>query len=169
MSLSSGSVHESYPRAEDSYVLGLCTGSLAEAAVSASGSLSELLPLAVQAVLISLRLGLCTVAMRDRIETSNEHRSSSRSASVVGMDSAPANAAIEEFCKTKMLPLRGKPWVASLSARSVTVSAPPLVLNELFWAQFRPPEATTNRRQRNRPQLGYFHAARSHSDSRDHQ
>ncbi|KAK0841358.1 hypothetical protein LTS02_016871 [Friedmanniomyces endolithicus] len=100
MSLSSGSVHESYPRAEDSYVLGLCTGSLAEAAVSASGSLSELLPLAVQAVLISLRLGLCTVAMRDRIETSNEHRSGSRSASVVGMDSAPANAAIEEFCKT---------------------------------------------------------------------
>ncbi len=112
--------------------MGLCTGSVAAAAVSASSSLSELLPLAVQAVLISLRLGFCTVAMRDRIETSNSTRSGSWSATVAGMDALAAHAAIETFCKANVLPESRRPWVASASSQSVTLSAPPLVLEELL-------------------------------------
>ncbi|CAK4034454.1 polyketide synthase [Lecanosticta acicola] len=125
---------KSYPNGDDSYMLGLCTGSIAAAAVSASSSLSELLPLAVQAVLISLRTGLCALAMRDRIETSAAGRSGSWSAAVKGLDAAAADAAIEEFCKTNLLPLSRKPWVASSSAQSVTVSGPPQVLDQLLAA-----------------------------------
>jgi noranthrone synthase len=123
---------KAFPRGEDSFVLGLCTGSLAAAAVSSSSSLSELLPLAVQTVLISLRLGLRTVTMRDRIETSSQHRSGSWSAAVVGMDSVTANAVIEKFFNRSKLPASRRPWIASLSAKAVTVSAPPLVLDELL-------------------------------------
>lgn len=60
-----------YPRFNDSYVLGVCTGSLAAAAISCSTSLSELLPIAVQTVLVSFRLGLCAQEVRDRLEISD--------------------------------------------------------------------------------------------------
>jgi noranthrone synthase len=121
-----------YPRADDSYILGLCTGSIAAAAISASSSLSELLPLAVQAVLISARTGLCAAAMRDRIETSASARAGSWSAAIGGMDAATATTAIEEFCKTHVLAQSRKPWLASISTQSVTIAGPPLVLDQLL-------------------------------------
>lgn len=63
-----------YPRFNDSYVLGVCTGSLAASAISCSTSLSELLPVAVQTVLVSFRLGLCAEEVRDRVEISDANR-----------------------------------------------------------------------------------------------
>nr|AAS89278.1 truncated polyketide synthase [Aspergillus flavus]AAS89279.1 truncated polyketide synthase [Aspergillus flavus]AAS89286.1 truncated polyketide synthase [Aspergillus flavus]AAS89293.1 truncated polyketide synthase [Aspergillus flavus] len=63
-----------YPQPSDSYVLGFCMGSLAAVAVSCSRSLSELLPIAVQTVLIAFRLGLCALEMRDRVDGCSDDR-----------------------------------------------------------------------------------------------
>lgn len=96
----------------------------------------------MQTVLISFRLGQTTVTMRNKIESSSDHRSGSWAASVVGMDSATATSAIEEFCRIKKLSVSRKPWFASLGERSVTVAAPPLVLEDLLaepaFAQLKP-------------------------------
>lgn len=80
----------------------MCTGSLAAAAISSSSSLSELLPIAVQTVLIAFRLGLCALDMRDRLETSAEDRGQPWSVVVGDIDPQAAAAAIKEFCQTNV-------------------------------------------------------------------
>ena len=89
----------SYPSPEDSYVLGLCTGSLAAAAISSCSTLSELLPAAVQTVQVAFRLGMCVVRMRDRIEAPSTELT--REWSIMLSDMAPklAETAINDFCK----------------------------------------------------------------------
>lgn len=87
-----------YPSLNDSYVLGVCTGSLAAAAISCSSSLSDLLPLAVQTVLVAFRLGLRALELRDRLELSVEHRSQPWSTVVSGLTTEVATEAIRTFC-----------------------------------------------------------------------
>jgi hypothetical protein len=95
-------VGKPYPRPDDSYVLGLCTGALAAAAVSSSSSLSELLPIAVQTVLISFRLGLCALGMRDRLELSEKDRTEPWSVVISDLEPQNAAAAIKDFCRTNV-------------------------------------------------------------------
>lgn len=120
-----------YPQAQDSYVLGLCTGALAAAAVSSSSSLSELLPIAVQTVLISFRLGLCVTDMRDRLELSTEERNKSWSI-VVNSSPERTAGAIAEFCKANVLPKTAHPWISAHAGGSTTVSGAPGVLAKLL-------------------------------------
>lgn len=51
-------------------MIGMCTGLLTAAAVSCCQSLSELLPVAVQAVLVAFRTGLHTMEVSARVERS---------------------------------------------------------------------------------------------------
>ena len=88
-----------YPAPGDTYVLGVCTGSLAAAAVSCSSSLSELLPLAVQSPLVAFRLGFCALDMRDRLESSAEDRGRPWSVVVSGLDAEAAESGIKKFCQ----------------------------------------------------------------------
>lgn len=48
----------SYPTAQDSQLLGFCTGALAAAAVSSSQDLNQLVPAAVHAIVVALHTGL---------------------------------------------------------------------------------------------------------------
>ena len=96
-----------YPAPNDTYVLGVCTGSLAAAAVSSSGSLSELLPLAGQSALVAFRLGLCALDLRDRLETSAEDRGRPWSVVVSGLDAEAAEAGIKKFCQDNV----SRTWV----------------------------------------------------------
>lgn len=83
----------------------MCTGSLAAAAISSSSSLSELLPIAVQTVMVAFRLGLCALDMRDRLETSAEDRSQPWSMVVADIDTQAAVVAIKEFCDSNVCSL----------------------------------------------------------------
>lgn len=49
-------------------MIGMCTGLLTAAATSCCQSLSELLPVAVQAVLVAFRTGLHTMEVSTRVE-----------------------------------------------------------------------------------------------------
>lgn len=95
-------VGKPYPRTDDSYVLGLCTGSLAAAAISSSSSLSELLPIAVQTVLIAFRLGLCALDMRDRLEMWTKDRGQPWSVVISDLEPQSAVAVIKEFCEANV-------------------------------------------------------------------
>lgn len=59
-----------YPAAARTYLVGACTGSFAAAAISTSQTLLELIPVAVETVLISLKLGLRSLVVRHDIEAS---------------------------------------------------------------------------------------------------
>lgn len=56
-----------YPRPSDSFAIGLCTGSLAAAAVSACRTVLDLVEAGVEAVLVAFRTGLRSVEVRDDI------------------------------------------------------------------------------------------------------
>lgn len=88
----------SYPSLQEACLLGLCTGSLAAAAISCSGSILELLPVAVETVLVAFRTGMCVLDVRNRIESSNE---SSFSWSIV-VSGLEAVEAVRRFCQEKV-------------------------------------------------------------------
>ncbi|KAL2819649.1 hypothetical protein BDW59DRAFT_120646 [Aspergillus cavernicola] len=119
-----------YPRFNDSYVLGVCTGSLAAAAISCSTSLSELLPIAVQTVLIAFRLGLCAQEVRDRLEISEEDRTQPWS---VVSDVSPEQVALalNNFTNAKTLSNTRRPWITATSAKTTTISGSPQILAQL--------------------------------------
>ncbi|KAH8702107.1 conidial pigment polyketide synthase PksP/Alb1 [Talaromyces proteolyticus] len=123
-----------YPAGSESYVIGLCTGLLASAAISSSRTIGELIPVAVEAVVIALRLGLCTLKVRNFVGR-NEGSSHSWSVVVSGMDEANALASIQQFSLSKGLPPSTRPYVSAVSSNGLTISAPPLVLQELIETQ----------------------------------
>ena len=71
-----------YPTAASTYLVGACTGSFTAAAISTSQTLLELIPVAVETVLISLKLGLRSLVVRHDIEASVPGESKSWSALV---------------------------------------------------------------------------------------
>ncbi|KAI9744716.1 MAG: hypothetical protein M1818_001641 [Claussenomyces sp. TS43310] len=125
-----GEIGRSYPRPEDTYVLGICTGALAAAAIASCSTLSELLPAAVQTVQIAFRLGLCVVDVRDRIEIPSAEVSQEWSMVVPGLDPKTAAEAIGEFCQTHTLPRTSHPWIGASAANGTTISGPPSVLKK---------------------------------------
>lgn len=90
-----------YPVGSENHVIGLCTGLLASAAVASSRSVGELIPVAVEAVVVALRLGLCAYKVRDYVgQYSGETQS--WSAVISGVNEEKALAIIEQFSVEKV-------------------------------------------------------------------
>ncbi|GIJ99615.1 type I iterative polyketide synthase [Aspergillus viridinutans] len=119
-----------YPTASDTHLLGLCTGAFAAAAVSCSRSLVELLPVAVQTVLVAFRTGLSAGRIGNCIEPSATG-SREWSMLVAGMDSQTVQDALAEFSATKSLPRMSRPYISAYAPNGLTVSGPPSILGEL--------------------------------------
>jgi hypothetical protein len=84
----------------DTRIVGICTGLLAAAAISTSKSLAELIPKAVDTVLLAFRIGLHAESMSDTIVG---HDKSAKSWSLVlGMREDDASAAISSFLQAKV-------------------------------------------------------------------
>lgn len=59
-----------YPTPENTYILGLCTGSFATAAISTSQNIVELIPAGVEAVIHAFRTGLHSFKLQRDLERS---------------------------------------------------------------------------------------------------
>lgn len=133
-------------------MVGLCTGSLAAAAIASSSSLSELLPAAVHTVQIALRLGFLAVDVRNRIEPPQPDRPNEWSMLFFGLDKDKATPALQEFVRTKVchylkspkllinchvlteqkhVPELSQPFISAHSGKALTISGSPAVLQEL--------------------------------------
>lgn len=87
-----------YPMGSDSCIIGLCTGQLASAAVSSSRTVGELVPVAVQTVVLALRLGSTVIKVRDLVESNGP--SPSWSVLVSGIREPEAQQLIQGFAQT---------------------------------------------------------------------
>ena len=85
-----------FPSAENSYLVGLCTGSFAAAAISTSQTLFDLVPVAIEAVLLAFRTGLRSLELRDDIEKPMSRITPSWSV-IVNYQEAQAVGMIEDF------------------------------------------------------------------------
>ena len=79
-----------FPSDANTYLVGLCTGSFAAAAISTSQTLSELIPAGIEAVLAAFRTGLCSLELRDDIEGPSNGTPRSWSAVVSASESQAA-------------------------------------------------------------------------------
>jgi hypothetical protein len=84
-----------YPLSSGSLLLGTCTGLLAASAVSSAQSLSSLIPVAIEVVLIAFRTGLLAMKVRNSVESGSA--SSSWSVVISGIDKEFASASLEAF------------------------------------------------------------------------
>ncbi|KAI0017593.1 ketoacyl-synt-domain-containing protein [Xylariomycetidae sp. FL0641] len=107
--------------ATKSPVLGLCTGALAAAAVGCSRNTLELVPVAVDAVVVAFRTGMHVTNMAQRLQSSE---ASDKCWSMVVPGSASADA-VAKFCETTTLPVSARPYVSAYAPNGVTVSGPP--------------------------------------------
>ena len=90
----------SFPTPHQAAVLGLCTGSIAAAAISASSSLFELVPFGIEAVLIAFRIGLRSTEVRNDIEHGAE---SSDWSMIVGMKHGQAKTELDTFSAMRVI------------------------------------------------------------------
>ena len=89
-----------YPHYSNSYAMGLCTGSFAAAAISTCQTISELLPAAVEAVLVAFRTGLRSFEARNDIEPRSV--ASPVWSAIVGIQEEQAASILDAFSKEKV-------------------------------------------------------------------
>lgn len=100
-----GDLGHAYPSPSDSHIIGLCTGLLSSVAVSISSNVGELLPTAVETVVLSLRLGLCVSTTRELFGP-KESVDGSWSALVPGCTADEASKVIEDSSREKVCIVR---------------------------------------------------------------
>ncbi|KAF1347668.1 beta-ketoacyl synthase [Delphinella strobiligena] len=118
-----------YPRTDNARVLGLCTGALSAAAVSCSRSTFELVPLAVEVVVVAFNTGIHVTDIANRVELPrNGQKDKCWSMIVVG---AGAVDAVAKFCEQSNQPATNQPYISAYSLGGITVSGPPATLARL--------------------------------------
>ncbi|OJJ48520.1 hypothetical protein ASPZODRAFT_150731 [Penicilliopsis zonata CBS 506.65] len=126
-----GDLGHPYPASSDSHAIGLCTGLLAAAAVSSCKTVGELVPVAVQTVVLALRLGLCVLKVRDLVDPSKSGPPT-WSVLVSGIHEADAVELIQDYSATKALPPSSQPYISAVSSNGLTISAPPAILDQFI-------------------------------------
>ncbi|KUI72115.1 Conidial yellow pigment biosynthesis polyketide synthase [Cytospora mali] len=116
-----------YPKPEDSCILGLCTGALAAVTVSCSRSLSQLVPQAVDAVVVAFGVGVCVSNMKTRLVSPLE---ASRTWTMM-VAGPSASESVRKFCEESKLPVTAKPFISAYTPSGLAVSGPPSSLDEL--------------------------------------
>lgn len=90
----------------DTVLAGICTGSLAATAVSASQSLVDLVPIAVKTVQVAFRMSVKVYGAVQRLSTSKEGHADQRwSTLVIEMQKESALSELERFNKSKVMSL----------------------------------------------------------------
>ncbi|KAK6450304.1 hypothetical protein FP744_10006554 [Trichoderma asperellum] len=122
-----GDCQEIYPSGPNNYVSGLCIGTLAAAAVSSSKSLGELVQAGVDAVRVSLKVGL--LAARTAALFGHQRSNGLSYWSYVVAESqfplALAEKAIASYRDSSKVPPLSSPYVSAKGQNSWTISGPP--------------------------------------------
>ncbi|KAM0563081.1 hypothetical protein ACHAPJ_001927 [Fusarium lateritium] len=145
--------------AQNSRVVGLCTGAFAAAAVSCSSFTADLIPMAVSAVVAAFRTGMFVADTAKRVDPSQDFDQSW----ALLVPGQKASAALQEFNERNDLPLTSKPYISAYAPNGITVSGPPKRLVQLTQCLGYKNIAT-----KSIPIYGAYHAPHlySHQDAR---
>ncbi|USP77767.1 hypothetical protein yc1106_05041 [Curvularia clavata] len=104
-----------------SVVVGLCTGTFAAAAVSCSKSITELIPLAIEAVIVSFKTGVLVQDVAWRLAPSQDLDQSW----AILIEGAASASLVSNFNDEHPMPSIKKPYISAYAPNAVTVSGPP--------------------------------------------
>ena len=93
--------YEDVTRHDHTFLVGLCSGLFAAAAITSTPSLSALVPVAVQAVLMAFRTGRHVATMAERLSPPVQH-SQSWTYILPGVKEEQARSTLEEFHLTSV-------------------------------------------------------------------
>ncbi|KAI1081368.1 polyketide synthase [Whalleya microplaca] len=147
--------HQDVTKPECTKLSGLCTGLFAATAIASSPSLSSLLPIAVQVVLMAFRTGSHVASLAERLSPSTE-RSESWTYVVPSVKEAEAKSILEEFHKSEGISQAAQAYVSAVSASNIAISGPPATLKSLFGKDLFESRPTAI------PVYGPYHAAHLH-------
>ncbi|KZF26968.1 conidial yellow pigment biosynthesis polyketide synthase [Xylona heveae TC161] len=110
--------------------LGSGTGLLSAAVISSSASLTGLIPLAVEVVILALRIGLQVETFADRLcPTSSGEPWSYK---VSGISLSQAEKILDEFHNDNGVPASNYAYISTVNLRDFVISGPPTTLRRLF-------------------------------------
>ncbi|KAI5380299.1 Type I Iterative PKS [Alternaria postmessia] len=112
-------------------VVGLCTGLLAGSVVASARSLSELLPLATEAVRIAFRTGTVVGAAKEAVEQASAPKET-WSTIVTNMTEKAAKDAIAAFHEEQQTPTLAQAYISAVSTMALTISGPPATTKRLL-------------------------------------
>ncbi|KAI0387178.1 polyketide synthase [Hypomontagnella monticulosa] len=110
---------------------GLCTGLFAATAIASSYSLSTLLPIATQVVLMAFRTGSHVASLAERLSPSTEE-SESWTYVLPAAKEAEAKSVLAGFHKSEGISQASQAYISAVSANNIAVSGPPETLRSLF-------------------------------------
>ncbi|XXH03428.1 hypothetical protein Hte_009830 [Hypoxylon texense] len=110
---------------------GLCTGLFAATAIASSYSLSTLLPIAVQVVLMAFRTGSHVASLAERLNPSVD-KSESWTYVLPAAKETEAKSILAEFHKSEGISQAAQAYVSAVSANNIAISGPPATLRVLF-------------------------------------
>ncbi|KAF1812538.1 polyketide synthase [Eremomyces bilateralis CBS 781.70] len=145
------------PNASNTRILGLCTGLLAGSAVACSRSLSDLLPLSVQVLRISFRVGTLVAVAKSALTDSNE----SWSTIVTGTSHETAQKALDKFHAENSIPNSSRAYISAISVMALTISGPPATTQRIF----KESEALNKNHRVGIPIFAPYHAPHLYSDA----
>ncbi|KAF2429556.1 ketoacyl-synt-domain-containing protein [Tothia fuscella] len=119
------------PNSQNCRLIGLCTGLLAASAVACARSVSDLLPLAVEAVRIAFRTGTVVGNAKLALEA-NGNAKESWSTIVTNTNEETANAALDDFHAANGIPPPNQAYVSAVSVMALTISGPPSTTRRFF-------------------------------------
>ncbi|EMD96875.1 hypothetical protein COCC4DRAFT_82412 [Bipolaris maydis ATCC 48331] len=119
------------PNPSNTRVVGLCTGLLAGSVVASARSLSELLPLATEAVRVAFRAGTCVGAAKEALEQSSASKDS-WSTIVTNISEDAAKDAIAAFHEEQKIPTLAQAYISAVSTMALTISGPPATTKRLL-------------------------------------
>ncbi|OQO12430.1 hypothetical protein B0A48_03072 [Cryoendolithus antarcticus] len=122
---------ELLPNAQNTRVLGLCTGLLGAAAVISSKSVADLVPLGVEFVRIAFRAGAVVNTARDTMVLAGDEKAS-WSTIVTGTNEKAAKEALAAFHAEAGIPQSSQAYVSAVSVMAITISGPPSTTNRFF-------------------------------------
>ncbi|KAI8953477.1 polyketide synthase [Xylaria longipes] len=123
--------HEDVTTPENTRLSGLCTGLFAAAAIATSPSLSTLLPIAVQVVLMAFRVGTHVGSLSERLSPSTG-RSESWTYVLSSVKDSDARKILADFHQSEGIPQASQAYVSAVSASNIAISGPPATLKSLF-------------------------------------
>ncbi|KUI58481.1 Conidial yellow pigment biosynthesis polyketide synthase [Cytospora mali] len=150
--------YEDVVQHEKTFFVGLCSGMFAAAAITSTPTLSTLVPIAVQVVLMAFRTGRHVAAMAERLCPPAE-KSESWTYIISSTNADEAQSILEKFNNAHSIPTASQAYISAVSASSVAISGPPMTLEALSESLSFPGKPTTI------PVYGPYHAAHLHSSA----
>ncbi|KAK3378565.1 hypothetical protein B0H63DRAFT_251284 [Podospora didyma] len=150
--------YEDVTRHDRTLLVGLCSGLFAASAIASTPSLSTLVPVAVQVVLMAFRTGSYVHTLAERLNPAFE-TSESWTYIYAGLKEEDAKSVLNDFHKSNGIPQASRAYVSATSASSIAVSGPPSTLKALLSSGSFSAKPTSI------PVYGPYHAAHLHSSA----